>query len=117
MVLVPVLSVACGGDGPTEPTPVTRSFETFFEGSIPGRSSVCNEFRPDAAGPVYANVGLRTPIELGTGGCAGSRSVVARSETGEVMTTLPAGLSFVRFEHTGDGQLGYRVVLRYLLSY
>jgi hypothetical protein len=115
-----LVSLGCGGSGddpPTQPTPRTQTFEETMGGEIPGHTSQCFDFGQGAAGSAYASVAPAVPLELGTGRCNQTRTVVARSDTGEVTTTLPAGDSFVRVENPGDGRLNYQIRLRHIFVF
>jgi hypothetical protein len=115
LLLFTGLALGCGGEGATQPTPRAFAIETSSEGPLAAHTSYCQDFRPEERGAAFALAGLRTPIELGTGRCAGTRSVVLRSETGEVEATLAAGDSFVRIENTSDENTRFRLTLRYLI--
>lgn len=115
---VQLAALGCGGgDPPTQPTPQTRTFESTFGGSVPGHASQCFDFAQGASGEAFAQVGIRVPLELGAGRCGQSRTVIARSETGEVTATLPSGASFLRIENPGDGRLDYQIRLRYIMVF
>ena len=116
LLLVPFVRTACGGsEPPTQPSLRTFTFESIREGPLDAHRSFCVDFSPDASGPAYAHAGFTGPIELGAGTCAGTRNVVARSETGEVTATLAAGDNFVRMENPNDSGTRFRLVLRYLI--
>jgi hypothetical protein len=118
LLVVPVLALGCGGgDGPTTPTPRAFAYETVSESSIAAHTTFCTNFRQEASGEVYAHAGLPVPIEMGAGSCAGTRSVVARGDRGEVTAALAVGDSFVRFENTSDTDARFRLTLRYLRLY
>jgi len=121
LLVVPFVSFGCGGgDDPTTPTtPTVRSFpyEVIVEGPLAAHASYCTDFEPEVSGSAYANAGFPAAIELGAGRCAGTRSVIARNDTGEVTATLPAGNSYVRFENASDSNTRFRLQLRYLKRY
>jgi hypothetical protein len=118
LLVVHVASLGCGGDdGPTTPTPRSTTYESTAESTIAAHAVLCVNFRQEAPGPASASAGLIVPIEIGTGTCAGTRSVIARDDRGGVTATLPAGDSFVRFENTSDSEARYRLTLRYLILY
>jgi hypothetical protein len=115
LLLLQVALLGCGSEGgPTNPTSRTFPYEMTIEGPLAAHSAYCQNFQQEAPGPAYANAGLAVPIEIGTGRCTGTRSVIARTDSGEVTATLPAGDSFVRFENTGDSSTRFRLTLRYL---
>jgi hypothetical protein len=118
-LVIHLAAVGCGGDddGPTTPTPRTFTYDATAESTIAAHALRCGDFRQEAPGPASASVDLELPIEIGTGTCAGARSVVARSDKGSVTATLPAGDSYVRFENTSDSDARYRLTLRYLMLY
>jgi hypothetical protein len=102
---------------PTTPTPRTIAVETVSESRIAAHAASCVSFRQEAAGEASASVTISpgpVPIEMGTGSCAGARSVIARGDRGAVAATLTAGDSFVRFENPGDADAPYSLRLRWL---
>jgi hypothetical protein len=113
------LALGCGGgDSPTTPAPRAFALEMTSESTIPAQAASCVGFRQEAAGEASASASLSTglpiPIEMGAGGCTGSRTVVASGDRGAVTATLPAGDSFVRVENTSDRDARYSLRLRYL---
>jgi hypothetical protein len=123
LLVVPALALGCGGDKPTAPTPRTFVGEGGAESTIRAHAAACVGFVQEAPGEASASASLSgigggpVPIEMGTGGCAGTRSVVARGDRGAVTATLPVGDSFVRFENTSDRDAPYRLTIRFLRLY
>jgi hypothetical protein len=108
----------CGKDSPTEPTPRSIAVTSTVESDIEAQAFACVGFRQEAAGGASASSGLPpSTIEMGTGTCSGTRTVMASSQTGSVTATLPVGDSFVRFQNPGDSRVRYRLTLTYLKAY
>ena len=115
LLLVSAVTVGCGDDPPTAPTPRTLYTETISEVIVQAQSSGCVTFRQEAAGPATASVGGFVPIELGTGTCTSPGAVVGRAARGELSLLLAVGDHYVRFENRFNSDLTYRVTLRYLI--
>src|SRR4051812_50060991 len=91
LLLVSVVTVGCGDDPPTAPTPRPLFTETITGVFVRAQSSGCVTFRQEAPGPASASAGGVFPIELGTGTCASPGTVVARAERGGLSVTLAVG--------------------------
>src|SRR4051812_24803855 len=70
LLLVSAITVGCGDDQPTAPTPRSLYTEKISDVTVQAQSSGCVTFRQEAPGPASAQIfGALTPIELGTGTC------------------------------------------------
>jgi len=85
----------------------------MIEGPLAAHGTFCSDFRQESPGEAYANAGVALPIEIGVGRCAGTRTVSARGDRGEVTATLPEADSFVRIENTSDSSTRFRLTLRH----
>jgi len=116
LLLVSAITVGCGDDPPTAPTPRSLYTERISEVTVQAQSSGCVTFRQEAAGPASAQIfGALSPIELGTGTCTSPGAVVGRAERGEMSGLLAVGDHYLRFENIHNSDLTYRVTLRYLI--
>jgi len=113
LLLVSAITVGCGDDPPTAPTPRPLLNETTSEVTLQARASGCVTFRQEAAGPASASVSV-IPIELGTGTCTSAGAVVGAAR-GELSVLLAVGDHYVRFENPLPATITYRVTLRYLI--
>ena len=115
LLLVSAITVGCGDDSPTAPTPRSLFTEMISEVTLQAQSSGCVTFRQEAAGPATASVGGFAPIELGTGTCTSPGAVVGRAARGELSVLLAVGNHYVRFDHPFNYEFTYRVTLHYLI--
>ena len=116
LLLVSAITVGCGDDPPTAPTPRPLFNEAISEVTVQAQSSGCVTFRQEAAGPASASVlGGNVPIELGTGTCTSPGAVVGRAARGEVSVLLAVGDHYMRFENRLPVTITYRVTLHYLI--
>jgi hypothetical protein len=116
LLLVSAITVGCGDDPPTAPTPRSLYTEMISEVTVQAQSSGCVTFRQEAAGPASASVlGGNVPMELGTGTCTSPGAVVGRAARGEMSLLLAVGDHYVRFENIHNSDLTWRVTLRYLI--
>jgi hypothetical protein len=116
LLLVSAITVGCGDDPPTAPTPRSLYTEMISEVIVQAQSSGCVTFRQEAEGPASANVLFgNVPIELGTGTCTSPGAVVGRAARGEMAVLLAVGDHYLRFENIHNSDLAYRVTLRYLI--
>jgi len=114
LLLVSAITVGCGDDPPTAPTPRSLYTEMISEVTLQARASGCVTFRQEAAGPASASVGF-LPIELGTGTCTSPGAVLGRAARGEMSLLLAVGDHYVRFENPLPATITYRVTLHYLI--
>ena len=114
LLLVSAITVGCGDDPPTAPTPRSLYTEMISEVTLQARASGCVTFRQEAAGPASASVSF-IPIELGTGTCTSPGAVVGRAARGDLSLLLAVGDHYVRFENPLPGTVTYRVTLHYLI--
>ena len=115
LLFVSAITVGCGDDPPTAPTPRSLFTEMISEVTLQAQSSGCVTFRQEAAGPATASVGGFAPIELGTGTCTSPGAVVGRAARGELSVLLAVGNHYVRFDHPFNYEFTYRVTLHYLI--
>ena len=115
LLLVSAITVGCGDDPPTAPTPQPLFKETISDVTVQAQSSGCVTFRQEAAGPATASVGGFAPIELGTGTCTSPGAVVGRAARGDLSLLLAVGDHYVRFENPLPATITYRVTLHYLI--
>ena len=115
LLLVSAITVGCGDDPPTAPTPRPLFTEMISEVTVQAQSSGCVTFRQEAAGPASASVGGIVPIELGTGTCTSPGAVVGRAARGDLSLLLAVGDHYVRFENPLPATITYRVTLHYLI--
>ncbi len=115
LLLVSAITVGCGDDPPTAPTPQPLLKETISDVTVQAQSSGCVTFRQEAAGPATASVGGFDSIELGTGTCTSPGTVVGRAARGELSVLLAVGDHYVRIDHPFNYEFTYRVTLRYLI--
>jgi hypothetical protein len=115
LLLVSAITVGCGDDPPTAPTPRPLYTEMISEVTVQAQSSGCVTFRQEAAGPASAQIfGALSPIELGTGTCTSPGAVVGRARV-ELSVPLAVGDHYVRFDHPFNYEFTYRVTLHYLI--
>jgi len=116
LLLVSAITVGCGDDPPTAPTPRPLNTEMISEVTVQAQSSGCVTFRQEAAGPASAQIfGALSPIELGTGTCTSPGAVLGRAARGEMSLLLAVGDHYVRFENPLPATITYRVTLHYLI--
>jgi hypothetical protein len=115
LLLVSALTVGCGDDPPTAPTPRSVTTETITDVSVLAQSSGCVTFRQEAAGPAYAGILGSPTLELGTGTCTSPGPVLGRTTLGNLSLLLAAGDHYVRFDHRGNYDFTFRITLRYLI--
>jgi len=115
LLFVSAITVGCGDDPPTAPTPRPLYTEMISEVAVQAQSSGCVTFRQEAAGPASASVLGSVPIELGTGTCTSPGAVVGRAARGDLSLLLAVGDHYVRFENPLPATITYRVTLHYLI--
>jgi len=116
LLLVSAITVGCGDDPPTAPTPRSLYTEKISDVTVQAQSSGCVTFRQEAAGPASASVpGGNVPMELGTGTCTSPGAVVGSAARGDLSLLLAVGDHYVRFENRSNFEFTYRVTLRYLI--
>jgi hypothetical protein len=116
LLLVSAISVGCGDDPPTAPTPRPLINESISEVTVQAQSSACVTFRQEAPGPAFASAGGVASLELGTGTCTSRGAVVGRTERGlDLSLLLAVGDHYVRIENPTRFDFTYRVTLRYLI--
>jgi len=114
LLLVSAITVGCGDDPPTAPTPQPLFKETISDVTVQAQSSGCVTFRQEAAGPASAQIFASNSFELGTGTCTSPGTVVGRGSV-NLSVLLAVGDHYVRIDHPFNYEFTYRVTLRYLI--